>query len=37
MTEKKRKIEWVIKREAEKKSREGMRVRVGYMKIDRIL
>lgn len=32
LTEKERKIEWVIKKEAKRKSREEMRVRVGYMK-----
>lgn len=33
LTDKERKIEWLIKREAERKRREGMRVRIGFMKM----
>lgn len=33
LTEKERRVEWLIKREARRKSRKGMRVRVGYMKL----
>lgn len=33
LMEKERRIKWLIKREAGRKSREGMRVRVGYMKL----
>lgn len=34
MTKKERKIEWLVKRESERKSREGMRVKVEYMKLE---
>lgn len=33
LTEKERKIEWLIKREAERKRREGRRVRIGFVKL----
>ncbi|XP_011869150.1 PREDICTED: protein PXR1-like [Vollenhovia emeryi] len=33
LTEKERRVEWKIRREAEGKRREGQRVRVGYMKM----
>lgn len=33
LTEKERRIEWLIKTEAERRSRKGMRVKVGYMKL----
>lgn len=33
LTEKERRIEWWIRREAERKRREGRKARVGYMKM----
>lgn len=33
LTVKEKRIEWLIKREAERKKKEGKRVRVGYIKL----
>lgn len=33
LTEKERRIKWLIKRETEIKRREGLRVQIGYMKL----
>lgn len=33
LTEKESRIDWLIRREADRKRREGMRVQVGYMKM----